>query len=110
FSLCDYDVLHAPRYVGLRNYAQLIGLRSVQLHWLEGVREIRSGWEALQTTRYVGVTGEPVDPIMWRSLYNALYLSAIGIPLGIVVSLSLAMLLNTKVRGMHWYRTAYYLP
>src|SRR5262249_23525862 len=47
FSLCDYDVLHAPRYVGLRNYAQLVGLRSVQLHWLEGVREIRSGWEAL---------------------------------------------------------------
>jgi ABC-type sugar transport system permease subunit/ABC-type glycerol-3-phosphate transport system substrate-binding protein len=110
FSLCDYDVLHAPRYVGLRNYAQLLGLRSLQLHWLEGAREIRSGWDALQTSRYLGLTGEPTDPIMWRSLYNALYLSAIGIPLGIVVSLSLAMLLNTKVRGMHWYRTAYYLP
>jgi multiple sugar transport system permease protein len=110
FSFCDYDVLHPPRFVGLRNFEDLVGIRSVQVHWMEGAREIGSVWQGLQTTRYVGVTADASDPIMWKSLYNAIYLSAIGIPLGIVVSLSLAMLLNTKVRGMHWYRTAYYLP
>lgn len=110
FSFCDYDVLHPPRWVGLRNYAELLGIGSLQLHWLEGIGEIRSVWQALQTTRYLGVTAQLSDPIMWKSLYNAIYLSVIGIPLGIALSLALAMLLNTKVRGMHWYRTAYYLP
>ena len=44
------------------------------------------------------------------SLYNAFYVAIIGIPLGIVTSLSIAMLLNTKVKGMSFYRTAFYLP
>ncbi|MCL5103621.1 MAG: extracellular solute-binding protein [Armatimonadetes bacterium] len=45
-----------------------------------------------------------------KSLYNAGYLAMIGLPLGLMVSLSIAMLLNTNVRGMRWYRTIYYLP
>lgn len=110
FSFCDYDVLHPARFVGLNNYANLLGIRSLQLHWGEGVRDIRHWWEALQSTRYLGLTGDTRDPILWRALYNAFYLAAVGIPLGMMVSLSLALLLNTKVRGMHFYRTAYYLP
>jgi len=34
----------------------------------------------------------------------------LGVPLGIVGGLSLAMLLDTKVRGLHVYRTIFYLP
>ncbi len=44
------------------------------------------------------------------SLYNAFYIAVIGIPLGIVTGLSIAMLLNAKVSGMSIYRTAFYLP
>jgi ABC-type sugar transport system permease subunit len=49
------------------------------------------------------------DPIFWRSLWNTLYMT-IGIPLGMAVGLAIAMLLNTEVRGMKFYRTLFYLP
>lgn len=45
-----------------------------------------------------------------KSFYNALYLGGIGVPLGLVTGLSVALLLNTGVRGMRIYRTVYYLP
>ena len=35
---------------------------------------------------------------------------AISVPLSMVVGLSLAMLLDTKVRGMSVYRTLFFLP
>lgn len=77
FSFCDYDVLHAPRYVGMNNYHTLF----------TDDRELLS-----------------------KALGNAAYLSLIGIPLGMSTGLAIAMLLNMKVKGMHWYRTAFYVP
>ena len=49
-------------------------------------------------------------PYVWKALCNAAYLAGIGIPLGMVTGLAIAMLLNTRVMGMSWYRTLYYLP
>ncbi|MHB0999723.1 MAG: extracellular solute-binding protein [Armatimonadota bacterium] len=76
-SFCDYDVLHAARWVGVNNYHDLL----------------TDDWHYLS-----------------KALYNAGYLALFGLPLGLIVSLSIAMLLNTKVGGMTWYRTIYYLP
>jgi multiple sugar transport system permease protein len=45
-----------------------------------------------------------------KSMGNALYLAAVGIPLGMVTSLAMAMLLNTKVAGQKFYRTCFYMP
>jgi multiple sugar transport system permease protein len=45
-----------------------------------------------------------------KSLGNAAYLAVIGIPLGMATGLSMAMLVNNKVRGINWYRTAFYIP
>lgn len=45
-----------------------------------------------------------------KALYNAGFLALIGLPLGIVTGLAIAMLLNANVKGMSWYRTLYYLP
>lgn len=50
------------------------------------------------------------DPLFYTSLYNTLYIVLIAVPLGMVVSFSIALLLNQKVRFMAAYRTAYYLP
>lgn len=49
------------------------------------------------------------DPLFWKSLLNTAYMM-LGVPLGMVVSLGIAMLLNTEVRGMKLYRTIFYLP
>ena len=49
------------------------------------------------------------DPLFWKSLANTGFMM-LGIPLGMAVGLGVAMLLNTKVRGMQIYRTIFYLP
>src|SRR2546422_8936938 len=43
------------------------------------------------------------DSLLFTSLYNTAYYAIFAVPLGIVVALSLAMLLNTGVRGLAFY-------
>ena len=50
------------------------------------------------------------DPLFQRSLVNTLYYAAMHVPLTIVVSLGLALLLNTKLRGVSFFRTAAFFP
>ena len=50
------------------------------------------------------------DPYFYRSLYNTLYMTAIGLPLGLTVAFLLALGLNARVRGQAIFRTAFYLP
>lgn len=50
------------------------------------------------------------DPLFYTSLYNTLYYAAFAIPGGIALALGLALLLNTGVRGLAFYRTCFYVP
>ncbi len=45
-----------------------------------------------------------------RSLTATLKYVAASVPLRLVFALAVAMLLNTKRRGVYWYRAAYYIP
>ncbi|MAE63406.1 MAG: hypothetical protein CMJ18_03970 [Phycisphaeraceae bacterium] len=86
-SFCHYDVLNPARFVGLSNYLHLFG------------------------GHVDPVTGArlPNDPLLLVSLGNTAFM-IVGVPLGIVAGLALAMLLNTRVRGQTIFRTIYYLP
>ena len=50
------------------------------------------------------------DDVFWKSLYNTFYYALFALPMGMVTALTLALLLNTKVRGMTVYRTVFLLP
>jgi len=50
------------------------------------------------------------DNLFWKSMYNTVYHVVIAVPLGIFVGISLALLLNNKIRGISVYRTMFYLP
>lgn len=50
------------------------------------------------------------DELFWTSLYNTLYMTIIGVPVGTALAFAAALLLNLKVRGIALYRTVYYLP
>ncbi len=50
------------------------------------------------------------DRTFWLSLRNTLIYAGFSIPLGMVVALSLALLLNCRVRGTAIFRTIFYLP
>lgn len=72
-------------------------------------------YDVLHTPRYVGggnfrelFTDD--RELLVKALGNAGYVSIIGIPLGMATGLAIAMLLNQKVSGMNWYRTAFYIP
>ncbi|HTE17409.1 MAG TPA: sugar ABC transporter permease [Armatimonadota bacterium] len=76
YSLCSYDTLRPPRWVGLENYRILF----------------------------------TEDPLFWTSVWNTLYMVAVGLPVSMVISLGIALLMNQKLKGMAFYRTIYYLP
>lgn len=50
------------------------------------------------------------DPIFYRSLGNTAYYAVLGVPLGMVLSLGLALLLDAPVRGLGFFRTLFFLP
>lgn len=50
------------------------------------------------------------DSFFWQSLYNTVYFAALFIPVGFLVSFSLALLLNADVRGRGVFRTIFFLP
>lgn len=50
------------------------------------------------------------DNLFWKSLGNTLYYAAGAVGLGLLTSLTLALLLNCRVKGQAFYRTIFFLP
>lgn len=50
------------------------------------------------------------DEVFFITLKNTLFYAIGAVPLGTVTAIALAMLLNTKVKGMALYRTLFFLP
>jgi multiple sugar transport system permease protein len=50
------------------------------------------------------------DDVFWTTIRNTLIYVLSAVPLGSVTALLLALLLNTKVKGMAFYRTLFYVP
>lgn len=74
-----------------------------------------SDYDVLHAPRYAGLSNFQFlftddRELIGKAFYNAFYLAAFGIPLGMATGLAIAMLLNMKVKGMNWYRTAFYIP
>lgn len=50
------------------------------------------------------------DEVFYKTLSNTAIYAIFALPLGMLVALGLALLLNTKVRGLAVYRTIFFLP
>lgn len=68
----------------------------------------------LHTSEFVGMENYrrllTQDPLFPKALANTIWYAAFSVPLGIIGSLSLALLLNQRVRGIRVFRTLFYLP
>lgn len=51
-----------------------------------------------------------VDPVFWQTLWNTVVYLVGVVPILVVTPLALAILVNQKLRGIHWFRAAYYTP
>ena len=50
------------------------------------------------------------DSVFWKSLYNTLFFSILALPLGMILALLLAILLNQPVRCRGAFRAIFFLP
>jgi multiple sugar transport system permease protein len=94
--------------------------------WLVGFLGLRLGpmlvsaflslckYDILTPARFVGLKNYIYyfsdEPLFFKSLGVTFYYTIIGVPLGLMGSLLLAMLLNQNLKGMRFCRTLFYLP
>ncbi|MGE5658267.1 MAG: carbohydrate ABC transporter permease [Actinomycetota bacterium] len=50
------------------------------------------------------------DPVFWQTLQNTLLYLACVVPILVAAPLGLAIVVNQKLRGINWFRAAYYTP
>ena len=70
-------------------------------------------WSLLDTPSFIGLQNFVTmfkDPLFFTALWNSAYYGFFSVGLGLMVSFSLALLLNQKVVGMPLFRTIFYLP
>jgi ABC-type sugar transport system permease subunit len=113
FSFTDYNAISRPNFVGLQNYTNLLSLE---------FQTVPAGASTVEgfSPGYVRVASIPLgandfsigarDPLFWVSLGNTFRYCIMLIILAIIPSLLLAMLLNSKIPGMKFYRAIFFLP
>ena len=84
-SLVNWDMLSAPKFVGLANFINLLGFHSENGGLI------------------------PNDPLFWKCVGNTLFLMII-IPIEMMVALLLALAMNQKIKGIKLFRILYFLP
>jgi len=71
-------------------------------------------WDLISPPEFVGINNYlemfVVDPLAMHSLKITMIFAFFSIPINIVIGLAIAMLLNTKIKGLAIFRTIYYLP
>ncbi len=88
-SFCKWDIISGLKgisWIGIENYKNLLGFTKVEGNYI------------------------PKDPLFWQSLKVTFFYSISSVPLVLFVSIVAAVLLNQKVKGVKFFRTAFYLP
>ncbi|OTP26816.1 carbohydrate ABC transporter permease [Enterococcus mundtii] len=95
----------APNFIGFLIFTLVPVVFSLILAFMK--------WDSFSTPEFVGMqnfTRMLSDDTFWISLKNT-FLYTIGVvPLTLICSLGLAILLNQKIRGVKFFRTAFFFP
>ncbi len=112
-SFTNSTVGQIPELTGLQNYADIFALEikpllagaSVQSQLTFGYTSLGS-IDLLGTTYVIGAR----DTLFWLSLRNTITYCLLLVPLSVIPALGLALILNSKLPGMKFYRAIYFLP
>ncbi|ASZ07369.1 MULTISPECIES: carbohydrate ABC transporter permease [Enterococcus] len=95
----------APNFIGFLLFTLIPVVFSLILAFMK--------WDSFSTPEFIGLKNFSkmmTDETFWISLKNT-FLYTIGVvPLTLVCSLGLAILLNQKIRGVKFFRTAFFFP
>jgi multiple sugar transport system permease protein len=70
-------------------------------------------WNLISPAKFVGLSNFThmfEDKLLGQALKVTITYTLVSVPLGLVLGFLLALLMNTKVRGIRLFRTIYYLP
>jgi multiple sugar transport system permease protein len=70
-------------------------------------------WNLISPPEFIGANNFArlgSDKLFWQSLKVTANYTLVSVPLGLVLGFLLALLMNSKVRGITFFRTIYYLP
>ena len=70
-------------------------------------------YDLIDSPQWIGVANFRrlwADPIFWQTLRNTILYLVCVVPILVIAPLGLAILVNQKLRGIRWFRVAYYTP
>ena len=70
-------------------------------------------WNILSQPNFVGLENYQHifrDAVAQETFLNTLYFSILSVPINLVLTLLIAVFLNQKIRGIAFFRTAFYIP
>ncbi|MCG3138367.1 MAG: hypothetical protein HJJLKODD_02230 [Phycisphaerae bacterium] len=91
----DWKQIH---WVGWKNYEQLL---AIDYSYTITPKDPAS---------WTWLGGRPQNPRFFHALFNTLIYTIMSVPLSLTIALLLAQLLHQPLRGISFFRTAYYLP
>jgi len=69
-------------------------------------------WDMMSPAKFIGLDNFgklAQDEKFYKSMYNTFYL-LLGIPLGMIAAMALALMMNRPLKGVSLFRTIYYIP
>lgn len=73
----------------------------------------RYDYDLTQAPEWVGLSNFErlwADKVFWQTIVNTLIYLLGVVPILVILPLFLAILVNQKLQGIHWFRTAFYTP
>ncbi len=109
-SLTRWDAFSDPVFVGLQNYIDILSLQVVTLSdpTVALPPGLQPGFSEVLRVGSVVVAAQ--DKLFWISMRNIIVFSLIAIPLAVIPALFIASLLNSKIRGIRFFRALYFIP
>ncbi|MBI4550147.1 MAG: sugar ABC transporter permease [Candidatus Omnitrophica bacterium] len=102
-ALAGYCFL-LPNLVGFLVFTSLPVIASLALSFVK--------WDLLTPPAFAGLKNFVQlfqDRFFWKFCWNTIYLM-LGIPLGMIGSLAVALAMNQKIKGIVFFRTTFFLP
>lgn len=104
YSLTKYDLLTEAKWVGLGNYIDALGFKIQPEAYQAALAAGRSWFDAVRALV------QPNDEFFWSALGNTAVYCVGVLVFTIPSALFAAWLLNSKLRGMTFFRTLYFIP
>ena len=98
-SFASWDIFSPPRLIWFENFVSLFLFHVKEGFLFESFVDYIAFWNYLI----------PNDGKFWYFMYNTTFMM-LGIPLGMIASLCLALVMNRQLRGIMFFRTIYFLP